>query len=106
MAIAMLMDWPGKTMDDYGAVMSALRLDENPPSGGIFHVAGDDEGTLRILDIWESEDAWNTFLGTRLVPAIQAAGLEGEPNVRTYPVGNVYAPDDAALEALGTAAPV
>jgi hypothetical protein len=105
MATAMLMDWPETSLEDYGAVMNALRLDEDPPDGGIFHVAGMDGTTLRILDVWESEDKWNAFLTHRLTPAIQSAGLEGHPNVRTYPIANVYAPDAAALESLGAPTP-
>jgi hypothetical protein len=101
-AIVMQMEWPGVTLDDYDRVMKELGLDADAPAGGLFHVSGEDGGTLRILDIWESEDAWNQFFGSRLTAALQATGLmdKGQPNVRVYPVHNVYAPGADAVARL------
>jgi hypothetical protein len=104
MAICMLMDWSGLGQADYDAVMEALGLDAEPPAGALFHVAGADGDTWRVLDIWESEDAWNTFLETRLKAAFGQAGLadRGQPNVRIFPVHNVYAPGLDELGRLGS----
>src|SRR5207248_2742773 len=104
-AIVMQLEWPGVALDDYNRVMEALGLDADPPAGGLFHVSGEDGGSLRIVDVWESEDAWNSFFGSRLTPALEKTGLmaKGRPNVRLYPVHNVFAPDAAAVERLGAA---
>jgi hypothetical protein len=103
MAIVMLMQWPGVTKDEYDLVMDALKLDERAPEGGIFHVAGAEGDNWRVLDVWESEDAWNRFRETRLMPALQETGLldKGEPTILVYEVHNVYAPRVEALSRLG-----
>ena len=98
----MLMAWSGATDDQYDQVMELLGLDQNPPEGALFHVAGTDGGTLRVLDIWESEAAWNQFLESRLQPAIEQAGIDGQPDVRLYPVHNVYAPAIDEIRRIGT----
>ena len=68
MAIAMLMEWEGVTQEQYDRVMEGLRLDENPPEGGIVHIAGPAEGGWHVLDVWESADAWERFSNERLAP--------------------------------------
>src|SRR2546425_11106123 len=82
MAIVMHMEWPGATLEDYDRAMESTRLDETPPAGGLVHVAGVDDGTLRIVDVWESEEAWNAFRSDRLMPALEQTG-----NAREGPAG-------------------
>lgn len=106
MAIVMQMEWAGVTEEDYANVMRELDLDAIPPDGAVFHVAGVEGGSLRVVDVWESDGAWNDFLGNRLMPAIERAGLtgRGQPNVRTYEAYNVYAPDADRVGTLGASA--
>jgi hypothetical protein len=103
MAIVMALEWPDSTLEEYDRVMEALGLDANPPAGGMLHVCGADGGTLRIFDVWESEDAWNAFRDGRLMPALQQTGLleKGAPEVRVYPLHNVYAPEVDELGRMG-----
>jgi hypothetical protein len=104
MAIVMSLEWPGTTVEDYDRVMEALGLDEQAPSGGVFHVCGADGDTIRTLDIWQSEDDWNAFRDNRLMPALAQTGMleKGAPDVRTYPLHNVYAPMIDELRRMGS----
>jgi hypothetical protein len=91
------------TPDEYDAVMAAMRLDDELPSGGIVHVAGFEGGALRVLDVWESAEQFQRFQEQRLGPAIEQAGIDrGEPNVRVYELHNVYVPDATALARMGS----
>ena len=40
MAVAMLLEWPGQTQEQYEQLMKQVALDADPPEGGLFHVAG------------------------------------------------------------------
>jgi hypothetical protein len=53
-----------------------------PVEGLLAHVAGEGENGFRVVDVWESEEALNRF-GEKLMPVLQAAGVEGQPEV--YP---------------------
>ena len=53
-----------------------------PVEGVLVHIAGQSESGFRVVDVWESEDAFRRF-GESLVPLLQEAGVEGEPEV--YP---------------------
>ena len=104
MATIILMEWPGVTPDQYNQVMRTLDLDKNPPSGGVFHVAGFTAGTLRVVDIWESQQSFEKFQRDRLISATQKAGVSGQPKVQYFPVHNIYAPNIQALQKAGASA--
>lgn len=53
-----------------------------PVAGLLVHVAGQGEKGFRVVDVWESEEAFRTF-GEKLVPILKAVGVEGQPEV--YP---------------------
>ena len=58
------------TPDQYDAVDAALDPAGNPPDGMIAHSARFDGDTLQVLDIWESEQAFENFVESRLGPTI------------------------------------
>jgi hypothetical protein len=43
------------------------------PAGLILHVAGPTDEGFRIIDVWESEEAWRRFEAERLLPPDDAA---------------------------------
>jgi hypothetical protein len=102
MATVMFMEWPGLTQEQYNQVMRNLDLDKKPPTGGIFHVAGFNGGTLRVLDIWESQQAFEKFQKDRLDAAVQKAGITGQPKVQFYPAHNIYAPNSDFIRKVGS----
>jgi hypothetical protein len=53
----------------------AAGLTEPPPQGLILHLAGPTDEGVRIIDVWENEDAYRRFEAERLQPAI--AALDG-----------------------------
>jgi len=68
--------------NSYENVSSGLL--EPPPAGLIAHVAGPTDEGVRIIEIWDTEEAWQRFHTERLAPTI--ARLESitrtEPNYR------------------------
>jgi len=104
MPTVMSMEWAGITQDQYNQVLRNLDLDKNPPSGGIFHVAGFSGGTLRVIDIWESQQAFEKFQKDRLTAAVQKAGITSQPKVQFYPVHNIYAPNLEHIRKAGSSA--
>ncbi len=104
MAVVMSMEWPGVTPEEYDRVVELLDLETSPADGGLFHVAGFEGGALRVVDIWESPEHFEQFRDTRLLRAVQEAGLErGQPNVRVYEVHNHFRSPGVELPELGTA---
>ena len=90
MAVAMLLEWPGETQEQYERLMKLVKLEDEPPEGGLFHVAGPMPGGWRVLDIWESEQAFERFANERLKPAIQQVGIPNMPDPHFYPIRGVW----------------
>jgi hypothetical protein len=72
MAVLMELEFDATT-DQYDAVENALDNRSNPPDGLIAHTAQDLGGKIRVVDIWESPEAFGAFAETRLGPAIDQA---------------------------------
>jgi hypothetical protein len=104
MSTVMSMEWAGITQDQYNQVMRTLDLDKNPPAGGIFHVAGFTGSTLRVVDIWESQQAFEKFQKDRLAAAVQKAGISGQPKVQFYPAHNIFVPNLDLIRKVGGSA--
>jgi hypothetical protein len=87
MAIGIVIEIPGGTKAQYDAVMQKLQLNGRLPTGGLYHVAGPMEGGWRVVDVWESEEAFQRFFQTKLGHAIKEAGVPPfHPKV--FPVHN------------------
>jgi hypothetical protein len=46
----------------------------SPPQGGLARLAGPIDGTYRIISVWESAEAWETFKTERMEPHFQRIG--------------------------------
>jgi len=53
-----------------------------PVEGLLAHIAGQGAGGFRVVDVWESDEAFRRF-GETLMPILQDVGVEGEPEI--YP---------------------
>ena len=51
-----------------------------PVEGLLFHTAGESPSGFRIVDVWESEDAFGRF-GEALMPILGEVGMTDEPEV-------------------------
>jgi hypothetical protein len=55
-----------------------------PVEGLLAHIAGPGENTFRVVDVWESEEAFGRF-GESLMPILQDIGVEGQPDIYPAP---------------------
>jgi hypothetical protein len=92
MAIAMFMEWDGVTAAQYDAVRALVNWEGEPPTGGILHVATATDAGLRIADVWESAESFQTFVEQRLMPGVKSLGLPGEPRVEILSLHAVFVP--------------
>jgi hypothetical protein len=54
-----------------------------PVEGLLAHISGQGENGFRVVDVWESEEAFGRF-GETLLPILEDMGVQGQPEV--YPV--------------------
>ena len=78
MPVGILLDTSEGSQDTYEALTRQIfgtLQPETLPEGLILHTAGPrDEGGWRVIDVWESEDAFWRFFDAQLLPAAQELG--------------------------------
>ena len=88
MAVAVVLDFPGGTMEQYHEVVRRMGLEGRMPAGGLFHAAGLYEDGLRVVDTWEDRETFLPFAESQIRPLTQAVGM-AEPRVRMLDVDEV-----------------
>jgi hypothetical protein len=51
-----------------------------PVEGLLAHIPGQGEKGFRVVDVWESEEALNSF-AEKLMPILQDIGVQGQPEI-------------------------
>ena len=88
MPAAIIMDFEqieGSPTEAYDAVMKDMDLKGILPTGALRHVAGPTEKGLRVVDVWESMDAFGRFAAERIGPVTAQHGI-GEPVTQSWEV--------------------
>jgi hypothetical protein len=90
MAHCYVMDFDGGTTAQYDAVDQALEPGGHRalPPGALYHGAGLTADGLRVVDVWDDEEAFDTFIRTQVGPQGGAQGLSA-PRVRAMPVAQI-----------------
>jgi hypothetical protein len=89
MTVLMTMDLPVKRAD-LEAVSAAMGVHDNPPAGLVVHVMSETANGVHIVDIWESQDAFDKFNNGQLMPTMQKVmaerniSMDGPPPEPTF----------------------
>ena len=87
MAVALIMDFEGGTLDQYDQVLEKMELGGSLPDGGVFHWAAKTDDGVRVVDVWESQEAFDKFAEEQIGPITAEVGLS-EPKVTPHEVHN------------------
>ncbi len=94
MATVMTMHWPEVTKEQYEAVRADVKWETNVPKGAKYHVSWFDGG-LHVVDVWDSQADFQTFVQDRLGPAVAKVGIQSQPNVSFGETHAIFAPNPA-----------
>ena len=90
MAIAIVMDFDGGTLEQYDRVIELMKF---TPGGrgavhGLFHWVAPTDNGIRVTDVWESQESFDKFAAEQIGPFTQQVGIPAPPRITTYPVHN------------------
>ena len=89
MAIVAVFQGPTLTQEQYAQSVDRLtggnkrRMEapsDWPVEGLLVHIAGQGPTGFRVIDVWESEEAFQRF-GEKLMPILQELGINIEPEI-------------------------
>ncbi|MEX0746246.1 MAG: hypothetical protein WD118_11645 [Phycisphaeraceae bacterium] len=90
MSRAYVMDFSGGTLDQYNQVLEKMDLGGKTAPGGIFHWVAETEDGFRVVDVWETSEAYDQFAQEKIGPITAEVGL-APPKVQEYEVHNTLA---------------
>ena len=77
MAIAVIARIPSKeAYETINAKLSGSNRPSESPEGNIIHTAGEGPNGFCVVDVWESREAFETFMNDQIMPAMQETGME------------------------------
>src|SRR5664279_2336784 len=88
MALAMLAEIPDLTREEYELVVRKVN-ESGSPAGALFHAGGPIEGGYRVVEVWESREAANTFYGSGLYKEATASSPTQPKILMTWAVSGV-----------------
>jgi hypothetical protein len=88
MAVAVVMDFGGATLDQYDQVLGKMGFSAggSGPPGALFHWATATEGGFRVTDVWETREQFDRFAQERIGPLSAEVGLTAQPQMSFYEV--------------------
>lgn len=90
MAIAVVMDFEGATLEMYDQVVAKMELEPRGQGapGGLFHWVTKTDAGIRVTDVWETKEQFEQFAEEQIGPFTQEAGFTGPPAMSFYDVHN------------------
>ena len=90
MSTVIMQRWDAVTPAQYDQIREIVGWDVDVPAGMSFHVASFEGDALRMLDIWDSEEQFMTFVQTHIMPAVAQVGLAGRPDMIVTPLHDLF----------------
>lgn len=91
MAVGVQLDFGGATLEQYDEVNERVGLLPFGPAprDELFHWVAATNGGIRVVDVWESRDAFERFAKERLDPVFKEVGMPG-PEIQFFDVHNYF----------------
>ncbi len=81
MSILVRFEPQGLTKDNYQQVVDRLDEENNPPEGRELHVFFGDDDSLKVSEVWDSQEAFQAY-GEKLMPVLDEVGIQaGQPTI-------------------------
>jgi len=90
MAVAVEQTFRGATTDQYDQIRERMGLTPGgaTPPGALFHWVAETDDGLRIVDVWESREAFEQFAQEKIGPYSAEAGITDPPAMEFYDIHN------------------
>jgi hypothetical protein len=107
MSITMITEFSGVGIEKYDAICNEIGLkkgsNDNWPAELIWHTAGATESGFCVVELWQSEEAFNRYFEDRLGPAFAKESMP-EPRVTKFETHNRYPHEDISKRSQPSAA--
>jgi hypothetical protein len=94
MTVAVQLDLKDATLEQYDEGLEGAGLLPGGPSppGQLFHFVVKVDDGIRIIDVWESRDAYERFATSSIIPVSREVGMPDMPEVQLFEVHSYFTP--------------
>jgi hypothetical protein len=85
-------DIEGLTPEEYRSILDKMGVETHPDAHIYLHLTAPIEGGFRVIEIWDSTEAFEAFLKNRLGPANETLGIKRTAKITVKPLHNFFAP--------------
>jgi hypothetical protein len=92
MAIAVILDFAGATLQQYDEVIKLMGLAPGGPgpAGSLAHWSAATEDGLRVVDVWSSREAFDSFAQNSIGPMTAKVGMGAPTSMEFFEVHNTF----------------
>ena len=93
MAVAVQLDFHGTTIEQYDQINERIGLLPGGPASPqeLFHWVTETNDGFRVVDVWESREAFDKFAQEKLSPIYREVGVPEPPDIQFFEVHNYLA---------------
>ena len=90
MAVAVVLDFPGGTLEQYDEVIAKMGFTPEGPGapGGLSHWVTKTDDGIRVTDVWRTREEFDKFAAEQIGPITAEVGIPGPPQMTFYDVHN------------------
>jgi hypothetical protein len=88
MSVTYILDFADGRAEQYDAILDRMQLGGRLPANQLFHCAGPTETGWRVIDVWESAEAFQRFTQEKIAPLSAEQGL-APPSLRQLEVAQL-----------------
>jgi hypothetical protein len=90
MPVAVVLDFEGATLDQYDQVVEKMGFQPGGSGspGGLFHWVTETDNGIRVTDVWETREQFDSFAEEQIGPITQEVGLPNPPTTSFHDVHN------------------
>lgn len=92
MTVVTTLDITGLTPSEYRAVLDRMGVETRPEPGIYLHITVPTDVGFRVIEIWDQKEGFEEFAKRRMVPALEALGIDRQTDITVRPLHNLFAP--------------
>ena len=85
MKVGIMLLYPNMTQAKYDEVERELKRHDKPAGGEVLSIVGPVSGGWQVVDVWESQDVFETYMRDKVKPVLQHLGIQ-DPSVTIFPI--------------------
>jgi hypothetical protein len=92
MTVVTTLDITDLTPADYRAVLDRMGVEARPEPGIYLHITVPTDFGYRVIEIWDKKEGFEAFAERRMMPALNALGIDRKTDITIRPLHNLFAP--------------